>query len=137
MRVPFIDPLGPMLDPTLPLTVHERDEWGDPAADPHEGEYLRSWAPLENMPTRLESCPHIILTARLGDERAPPLDAIAWAREVRRRGEARVLVQGRWTGWAARFTPAPQLPPPPLLTCTWNCRPRPFSRARGTPRSPM
>ena len=33
LRVPFSDALTCMVDPIIPLTVHERDEWGDPATD--------------------------------------------------------------------------------------------------------
>lgn len=30
MKVPFVDVTTSMLDPTLPLTIHEYDEWGNP-----------------------------------------------------------------------------------------------------------
>lgn len=30
LEVPFVDPLSVMLDPSLPLTIPEREEWGDP-----------------------------------------------------------------------------------------------------------
>jgi oligopeptidase B len=30
LEVPFVDPLSEMLDPDLPLSVTDRDEWGDP-----------------------------------------------------------------------------------------------------------
>jgi oligopeptidase B len=40
LRVPFVDVLSSMTDPTLPLTVHEYDEWGNPAEEPVR-EYIK------------------------------------------------------------------------------------------------
>jgi len=50
LRVPFVDPLSAMLDPTLPLTVHERPEWGDPIADRAAFEAIRDYCPYTNVP---------------------------------------------------------------------------------------
>lgn len=30
LEVPFVDPLGALLDTSLPLSIAEKDEWGDP-----------------------------------------------------------------------------------------------------------
>ena len=48
MKVPFLDILATMQDPSLPLTVHEYDEWGNPAHS-HVYDYIRSYAPYENI----------------------------------------------------------------------------------------
>ncbi|MEE1296802.1 MAG: prolyl oligopeptidase family serine peptidase, partial [Bifidobacterium sp.] len=48
--VPFVDALTTMLDPSLPLTVTEWDEWGDPLHDPDAYEYMRDYSPYENAP---------------------------------------------------------------------------------------
>jgi len=46
----FLDPLGAMLDPSAPLTIEERGEWGDPAADAAAREAMAAYAPYDNLP---------------------------------------------------------------------------------------
>ena len=46
--VPFVDALTSMLDASLPLTVTEYDEWGDPS-EPEAYDYLAGYAPYENV----------------------------------------------------------------------------------------
>ena len=46
--VPFVDALTSMLDASLPLTVTEYDEWGDPS-EPETYDYLAGYAPYENV----------------------------------------------------------------------------------------
>ncbi len=48
-EVPFVDCVTSMLDPTIPLTISEWDEWGDPR-DPVILDYLRSYSPYDNVP---------------------------------------------------------------------------------------
>jgi oligopeptidase B len=65
-QVPFVDVVNTMLDASLPLTVGEYDEWGDPA-DP---EYLRamlSYSPYDNIEAK--PYPHILVTSGLNDPR--------------------------------------------------------------------
>jgi oligopeptidase B len=50
-RVPFVDVLNTMLDPTLPLTVGEFEEWGDPRIR-EQYEYMRSYSPYDNIAAR-------------------------------------------------------------------------------------
>ena len=47
-RVPFVDVINTMLDPTLPLTVGEFEEWGDPRVKEHY-EYMVSYSPYDNI----------------------------------------------------------------------------------------
>jgi oligopeptidase B len=47
-KVPFVDVLNTMSDPTLPLTVGEYEEWGDPAKK-EEYEYILAYSPYENL----------------------------------------------------------------------------------------
>ena len=51
LHVPFVDPLTAMLDPTLPLTTTEYEEWGNPRESKKDYEYLSSYAPYDNVPT--------------------------------------------------------------------------------------
>ncbi len=48
-HVPFVDALTTILDPELPLTVIEWDEWGDPLHDPEVYAYMKSYTPYENI----------------------------------------------------------------------------------------
>jgi len=47
-HVPFVDVMHPMLDPTLPLTVPEYEEWGNPNEKP-AFEYMLSYSPYDNL----------------------------------------------------------------------------------------
>lgn len=64
--VPFVDVLNTMLDPNLPLTVIEYDEWGNPN-EPKYYAYIRSYAPYENV--RPQAYPTMLVTAGLNDPR--------------------------------------------------------------------
>ena len=48
MGVPFVDCLTTMLDPTIPLTVIEYDEWGNPNEEAFYN-YIRSYSPMDNI----------------------------------------------------------------------------------------
>ncbi|HTU06819.1 MAG TPA: S9 family peptidase, partial [Trebonia sp.] len=48
-QVPFVDALNTILDPSLPLTVIEWEEWGDPLHDPEVYFYMKSYTPYENV----------------------------------------------------------------------------------------
>jgi oligopeptidase B len=47
-HVPFVDVMNTMLDPTLPLTVPEYEEWGDPN-EKNAFEYMLSYSPYDNL----------------------------------------------------------------------------------------
>ncbi len=80
-QVPFVDALTTMLDPTLPLTVTERDEWGDPLADPAAYAYLKSYSPYENIGrTRY---PAILATTSLNDTRVSFTEPAKWVARLR------------------------------------------------------
>lgn len=48
LRVPFVDVLNTMLDTSLPLTVGEFEEWGDPRVQEHF-DYIKSYSPYDNI----------------------------------------------------------------------------------------
>jgi len=48
MDVPFVDVLNTMLDPSLPLTVGEYEEWGNPNEKKYF-DYIRSYSPYDNI----------------------------------------------------------------------------------------
>src|SRR5580692_4458887 len=47
-HVPFVDVMNTMLDASLPLTVAEYEEWGNPN-EPEAFAYMRSYSPYENL----------------------------------------------------------------------------------------
>jgi len=47
--VPFVDALTTMLDPTIPLTTNEYDEWGNPGENEEEYRYILSYSPVDNL----------------------------------------------------------------------------------------
>lgn len=64
-RVPFVDVLNTMLDESLPLTVSDFSEWGDPIRDVTAYRTVASYAPYENIVAR--PYPHMLVTAGLSD----------------------------------------------------------------------
>ena len=50
-HVPFVDVINTMSDATLPLTVAEFEEWGNPAKQ-SEYEYMKSYDPYRNVARR-------------------------------------------------------------------------------------
>ncbi|WP_454832340.1 S9 family peptidase [Pseudoxanthomonas wuyuanensis] len=47
-QVPFVDVVTTMLDPTIPLTTNEYDEWGNPE-DRKYYDYMLSYSPYDNL----------------------------------------------------------------------------------------
>ncbi|HEY4378467.1 MAG TPA: prolyl oligopeptidase family serine peptidase, partial [Acidimicrobiales bacterium] len=80
-EVPFVDPLTTMLDPTLPLTVIEREEWGDPIADPDAYGWLKGYSPYENVAA--VPYPAILATAGLNDPRVGFHEPAKWVARLR------------------------------------------------------
>ena len=67
-QVPFVDPLTDVLDPSLPLTITEWDEWRDPLHDRAAYQYMRSYSPYENVSPDAIYPPILALTS-LNDTR--------------------------------------------------------------------
>ncbi len=62
--VPFVDVLNTMSDATLPLTVSEFEEWGDPKlADQYR--YMRTYSPYDNLTAR--SYPTMLVKSSYND----------------------------------------------------------------------
>jgi len=79
--VPFVDPLTTILDPSLPLTVTEWDEWGNPLEDPDVYHYMKSYAPYENVETR--QYPAILAMTSLNDTRVYYTEPAKWVAALR------------------------------------------------------
>jgi len=81
--VPFVDALNTILDPSLPLTVTEWEEWGNPLESREVYEYMKSYTPYENVAAR--RYPAILAVTSLNDTRVffhEPAKWVARLREV-------------------------------------------------------
>ncbi|KAF8021782.1 hypothetical protein BT93_G2039 [Corymbia citriodora subsp. variegata] len=81
--VPFVDVLTTMLDPTIPLTTSEWEEWGDPRTEEYYY-YMKSYSPVDNV--RAQNYPHILVTAGLNDPRvlySEPAKFVAKLRDLK------------------------------------------------------
>ncbi|HLV17179.1 MAG TPA: S9 family peptidase [Pseudomonas sp.] len=79
-EVPFVDVLNTMLDPDLPLTVTEYDEWGDPR-EPEVRARLQGYAPYENV--RAQDYPPMLVVAGYNDSRVQYWEAAKWVARLR------------------------------------------------------
>ncbi|MDV7134824.1 S9 family peptidase [Williamsia muralis] len=108
--VPFVDPLTSILDPSLPLTVIEWDEWGNPLADKTVYEYMKSYSPYENVDAK--PYPQILAVTSLNDTRVLYTEAAKWVARLQdsTTGDAPILlktemkaghggVSGRYKQW--------------------------------------
>lgn len=110
--VPFVDALTSILDPSLPLTVVEWDEWGDPLHDPEVYAYMKSYTPYENIRTDA-AYPRILAMTSLNDTRVLYVEPAKWVAALRYSGAQDVLlkcemtaghggVSGRYNAWRDR-----------------------------------
>jgi oligopeptidase B len=90
--VPFVDVVNTMLDASLPLTVIEYDEWGNPQ-DPVAYDYIRSYSPYDNIEPK--EYPHILVTAGLNDPRVAYWEPAKWTAKLRatKIGDSRLLLR--------------------------------------------
>jgi oligopeptidase B len=110
--VPFVDALTTILNPELPLTVIEWEEWGDPLHDPEVYAYMKSYTPYENV--RAVGHPAILATTSLNDTRVFYVEPAKWIAALRHvatnSAERQILlktemvaghggVSGRYKGW--------------------------------------
>ena len=79
-EVPFVDVTTTMSDPTLPLTVTEWEEWGDPRTEPYAS-YIESYSPYDN--TRAADYPALYVTAGLNDPRVSYHEPAKWTAKLR------------------------------------------------------
>jgi oligopeptidase B len=83
-QVPFVDALNTILDPSLPLTVTEWEEWGDPLHDPAVYKYMKSYTPYENLGD--DPYPAIFAITSLNDTRVSYHEPAKWIARLRATG---------------------------------------------------
>lgn len=79
-QVPFVDVMNTMLDPSLPLTITEYEEWGNP----NEAEsfaYMRSYSPYDNVSA--QAYPPMLITGGLNDPRVSYWEPAKWSAKLR------------------------------------------------------
>jgi oligopeptidase B len=80
-QVPFVDALTTILDPSMPLTVTEWEEWGNPLADPEVYAYMKSYSPYENVGAG--PYPPILAVTSLNDTRVSYHEPAKWVARLR------------------------------------------------------
>lgn len=109
--VPFVDALTTILDPSLPLTVIEWDEWGNPLEDAEIYAYMKSYSPYENVREGV-TYPRILAVTSLNDTRVLYVESAKWVARLRDVGADALLkcemvaghggVSGRYNAWRER-----------------------------------
>jgi oligopeptidase B len=79
-EVPFVDVVTTMYDETLPLTITEWDEWGNPATEPLAS-YMLSYSPYDH--TAARDYPAVFITAGLNDVRVSYHEPAKWIAKLR------------------------------------------------------
>jgi oligopeptidase B len=79
-EVPFVDVVNTMLDASIPLTVNEWDEWGDPR-NPGDYACMRSYSPYENPPSGPR--PSLLVTGAANDARVGIHEPAKWVARLR------------------------------------------------------
>jgi oligopeptidase B len=79
-KVPYVDNLNTGLDPSLPLTISEYEEWGNPEQK-ESYDYIKSYSPYENVAAR--KYPAILVTAGLNDPRVSYWEPAKWVARLR------------------------------------------------------
>ncbi|MCW5965920.1 MAG: S9 family peptidase [Bryobacterales bacterium] len=101
--VPFVDVLNTMLDASLPLTVGEYEEWGNPR-DPRFFEIIRGYSPYDNL--RPAQHPHLLVTAGLHDPRVSYWEPAKFVARLRRLAAGNQLLLLKTELGAGHFGPS-------------------------------
>jgi len=75
-----VDCVNTMLDPSIPLTINEWDEWGDPR-DPDDYACIRSYSPYDNPPAGRR--PALLVTGAVHDPRVAVHEPAKWVARLR------------------------------------------------------
>jgi oligopeptidase B len=79
-EVPFVDVITTMLDPSIPLTTGEYDEWGDPnQKDVYQ--YMLSYSPYDNVEAK--QYPNLLATGGLHDSQVQYWEPAKWVAKLR------------------------------------------------------
>jgi oligopeptidase B len=93
-HVPFVDVMNTMLDATLPLTVAEYEEWGNPN-EPEAFAYMRSYSPYDNLDTlNADKVPAMLVKTSLNDSQVMYWEPAKYVAKLRtlKKNEAPLLL---------------------------------------------
>ena len=79
-EVPFVDVVTTMLDPDVPLTTSEYDEWGNPGKKEFY-DYMLSYSPYDNVEAK--AYPNILITTGWNDSQVQYWEPAKWAAKLR------------------------------------------------------
>ncbi|MCU1573492.1 MAG: protease 2 [Micrococcaceae bacterium] len=112
-QVPFVDALTTILDPDLPLSALEWEEWGNPITDADVYRYMKDYTPYENI--RPVAYPRIAAVTSFNDTRVLYVEPAKWVQALREKttGSEPVVLKiemdgghggasGRYEGWKTR-----------------------------------
>ena len=78
--VPWVDVITTMLDPNIPLTTSEYDEWGDPNKKEYY-DYMLSYSPYDNIEAK--DYPAMLVTTGLHDSQVQYFEPAKWVAKLR------------------------------------------------------
>lgn len=82
LRSPFLDIINTMIDPDLPLSLAEREDWGDPLNSKRDLDLLKQYDPYYNINNRV-TYPGMMISACLDDDRVPAWNALKYVGKLR------------------------------------------------------
>ena len=79
-QVPFVDVLTTMLDESIPLTIGEFEEWGNPQDETYY-RYMKEYSPYDNVEAK--AYPHMLVTTGLHDSQVQYWEPAKWVAKLR------------------------------------------------------
>ena len=82
-EVPYVDVLRTTSTPSLPLTILEYDEFGNPRKNPRDLKTIRELSPVDALPS--EGAPGVFVVARtsMNDREVLPYESVKWVDRLR------------------------------------------------------
>ena len=78
--VPFVDVVTTMLDPSIPLTSNEWEEWGDPREKEYY-DYMLSYSPYDQIERK--EYPNLLVTSGFFDSQVQYFEPLKWVAKLR------------------------------------------------------
>jgi oligopeptidase B len=91
-KVPFVDVMNTMLDASLPLTVPEYEEWGNPN-EAHAYKYMRAYSPYDNLEAK--QYPNMLVKTSFNDSQVmywEPAKYVAKLRTLKPKSDQNLLL---------------------------------------------
>jgi oligopeptidase B len=97
-QVPFVDCVNTILDPSLPLTVTEYEEWGNPSESEEVYRYMLGYSPYDNVEAK--AYPNLLVLGGMNDPRVSYWEPAKWVAKLRanKTDDNRLLLKTRLDG---------------------------------------